>query len=427
MSNQIFDLLTADVPRGWRQVSIGDVLREVSEPIEMRDAQLYKLVSIRRRNGGMFLRDQLYGRQILTKDLQRVIPESFVIARRQIIHGASALAADEFSDAAVSSSYSLFLGREDCDIRFFAWLACHPSMYTYFLNASHGIVIEKMNFDKDRWLSYPINLPPLHEQRRISEILDTIDEAIRSTERFAAKLEQIKQGLLHDLLTRGIDESGHPRENRKQFKRSRIGLIPRTWDLATLDEISHGRGRYGSQAAAIPFDPDLPRYVRITDITSDGSLRRDSRAGITESDAQPHMLEEGDLCFARTGATVGKTYLYSGQDGPCAFAGYVIRFAIDSSRANPAFVSLWTQGRFYAQWVAGILQQGAQPNINARSYGKHELPIPPRAEQDAIVHRANTFLNAAAAEKRKIVKLRHLKRGLMDDLLIGRVRVGVAE
>src|SRR5260370_25214246 len=112
MGSQIIDRFVGDVPRGWRRVSIGDALREVSEPMRMRDSELYKLVSIRRRNGGMFLRDRLYGRQILTKDLQRIIPGSFVIARRQVVHGASALATDEFADAALSSSYSLFVGRD---------------------------------------------------------------------------------------------------------------------------------------------------------------------------------------------------------------------------------------------------------------------------------------------------------------------------
>jgi type I restriction enzyme S subunit len=89
----------------------------------------------------MFLRNQLYGKQILTKDLQRVIPGTFVIARRQIIHGASALATEEFADAAVSSSYSLFAGRDGCVTKFFAWLAHHPLMYAYFLDASHGIEV----------------------------------------------------------------------------------------------------------------------------------------------------------------------------------------------------------------------------------------------------------------------------------------------
>src|ERR1700733_13967664 len=128
MSSRIINRFIDRIPSGWHEVLISDALREVSEPVKMQDSELYKLISIRRHNGGMFLRSQLYGSQILTKDLQKVIPGSFVIARRQIIHGASALATDDFADAVVSSSYSMFNGRENCDVRFFFWLACHPLM-----------------------------------------------------------------------------------------------------------------------------------------------------------------------------------------------------------------------------------------------------------------------------------------------------------
>ena len=83
---------------------------------------------------------------------------------------------------------------------------------------------------------FPWRLPPLPEQRRIAEILDTLDEAIRKTEQVIAKLQQMKQGLLHDLLTRGIDDNGElrdPDRHPEQFKDSPLGRIPREWEVAT--------------------------------------------------------------------------------------------------------------------------------------------------------------------------------------------------
>ena len=134
--------------------------------------------------------------EILTKNLQRVMPGSFVIARMQIVHGACALADEQFQNHVISKSYSSFKSTEHCDTRFFSKLAEQPFMTEYFRDASHGVVIEKMTFQQARWLEFPIWLPPFEEQRRIAEILDTIDETIQATERVIAKYERVIVGVL---------------------------------------------------------------------------------------------------------------------------------------------------------------------------------------------------------------------------------------
>ena len=95
----------------------------------------------------------------------------------------------------------------------------------------------QVNFANETLLSAPIRIPPIPEQRRIAEILVTLDNAIRSTEGLIAKLEQIKQGLLHDLLTRGVDDNGQLRDPRvipSSSSTTPIGLIPRAWSLSNV-------------------------------------------------------------------------------------------------------------------------------------------------------------------------------------------------
>src|SRR5690606_16610143 len=85
----------------------------------------------------------------------------------------------------------------------------------------------------------PTKVPPLPEQQKIAEILDTVDEAIRKTDQIIAKLKQVKQGLLHDLLTRGIDDNGElrdPERHPEQFKDSPLGRLPKAWEVTTLGE-----------------------------------------------------------------------------------------------------------------------------------------------------------------------------------------------
>ncbi|HEY5987693.1 MAG TPA: restriction endonuclease subunit S, partial [Streptosporangiaceae bacterium] len=101
-----------------------------------------------------------------------------------------------------------------------------------------GNAITRLTLSKIKNFSVPI--PPLYEQRGIAEILRTLDEVIRSTARLIAKLEQTKQGLLRDLLARGIDESGHlrdPARNAEQFSRTTLGLLPKQWLVRDVESV----------------------------------------------------------------------------------------------------------------------------------------------------------------------------------------------
>src|SRR5690606_2061937 len=120
----------------------------------------------------------------------------------------------------------------------------------------------------------------------------------------------------------------------------------------------------------------LPRYVRITDITASGALSDDVRSpGGERGEWMRYKLVDGDLLFARSGATVGKTYRYRSTDGECVFAGYLIRYRPDPEVVDPDYLFGLTKTARYASWVAARQNVVAQPNINAKQYGR-ELPIP---------------------------------------------------
>jgi type I restriction enzyme S subunit len=125
---------------------------------------------------------------------------------------------------------------------------------------------------------FEFDLPPLPEQRLIAEILDTLDKAIRKTEQIIAKLKQLKQGLLHDLLTRGIDENGElrdPERHPEQFKDSPLGRIPREWGVAMLTDIAEvARGKFAHRPRNDPayYGGSAP-FVQTGDIAAaDGDV-----------------------------------------------------------------------------------------------------------------------------------------------------------
>ena len=189
------------LPAGWIDVRIGDALQQHVERVRIDDHQSYDLISIRRRHGGMFHRERHAGSEILGKNMQRVIPGTFVIARRQIVHGACAIATPEFAHSIMSMSYSAFVGTPICDIRYFFALAQTPPMVRRFWDASHGVVVEKLNFQQEEWLGYRVQLPPMEVQREIVDAVNASEAEITALSQELEAIRGVRIALAVDLLS----------------------------------------------------------------------------------------------------------------------------------------------------------------------------------------------------------------------------------
>lgn len=183
-----------------------------------------------------------------------------------------------------------------------------------------------------------------------------------------------------------------------------------------LSEICEIKGEYGLSVPSKPFDG--VRYIRITDITDDGKLNSDCvSADYNEITKVP--LEEGDLLFARTGATVGKTLMYLKEYGKCLYAGYLIRYRVNREVVLPKYVFHFTHSNKYNLWVKSNLVEGAQPNINAQKYNSLEIPIPSLQAQSRIVSILDTFTSSISNLKQQIEERRkqyEYERDLLLDL-----------
>jgi type I restriction enzyme, S subunit len=173
---------------------------------------------------------------------------------------------------------------------------------------------------------------------------------------------------------------------------------------------------YGANAAALPPDGQRPRYLRITDIDDDGRLLNDDIRSIPESVATPYLLEHQDIVIARTGNTVGKSYLHDSANGPLAFAGYLVRFRIDPKRADPAFVFQFLHSPGYRSWVGRTIRTGAQPNINASEYKRLDLPSFGLTVQRRIAEILSTLDETIEQTEALIAKYAQIRVGLMHDL-----------
>ncbi|RQG93084.1 restriction endonuclease subunit S [Natrarchaeobius halalkaliphilus] len=205
-------------------------------------------------------------------------------------------------------------------------------------------------------------------------------------------------------------------EVRSSLDETSLGEIPKDWQQVRLKDVIH-ESNYGAAESAEDFDPGNPRYVRITDINTRGRLKSHTKVSLSKEKADGYLLKKGNLLFARSGASVGKTYLYRQQDGDCVYAGYLINHHINTDLANPEFLYQYTDSPNYDSWVARIQRTGAQPNINAQEYGNLLIPYPPLPEQRKIATILYTVDQAIEKTEEIIDKLEMVRRGTEQDLL----------
>lgn len=251
----------------------------------------------------------------------------------------------------------------------------------------------------NRFAKMMFPLIPRDEQRRIVDILGALQERIDVEQAALIKHDGLWGGFLGSVL----------RDHETTYGTSR------------LVDVSKSGGEYGSGSPASPHQMGIPRYVRITDIDEQGFLSPvdAAAASIPSSVARRYLLHEGDLLFARTGYTTGKTYLYREGDGICAFAGYLVRFRIDPTRMDPEYAFLWTRGNRFRGWVSQNIREVGQRNISAREYDVHEIAHPPLDVQRKLVEAAMDAREARALRVRQIDRLHTLRRALAADLLEG--------
>ena len=167
-------------------------------------------------------------------------------------------------------------------------------------------------------------------------------------------------------------------------KWTEVGVLPKNWSVQTLRSCLLSAPSYGVNEAAVPFDDDLPTYLRITDISVDSQFRPSPRVSVRHPNGQAFFLNEGDIVLARTGASVGKSYLYNPNDGPLVFAGFLIRISPNPEKLQSTFLAYCLQSKYYWDWIATMSIRSGQPGINGQEYGELQLPLPPLDEQCAI-------------------------------------------
>ena len=190
-----------------------------------------------------------------------------------------------------------------------------------------------------------------------------------------------------------------------------IGEIPEHWDCRKLKTLLFSPLQYGANASGVPYSEHLPRYIRITDITLEGKLKHSDKLSLSYGDAAKYILKDKDILFARSGASVGKTFLYKKEYGLSAFAGYLIKAEL-GKELIPELLFYFTQSDIYESWKNGIFIQSTIQNIGADKYSQLQIAIPPLPEQETIV----TYLDSKVAKIDEYISIAEKKIAALEEL-----------
>ncbi|MDD5399559.1 MAG: restriction endonuclease subunit S [Sulfurimonas sp.] len=144
-------------------------------------------------------------------------------------------------------------------------------------------------------------------------------------------------------------------------------------------------GKYGIPASAEDFSIKKTRYLRISDIDDFGNLMDNDKKSVSSKDIDKYILKEGDLVFARTGNSTGRAYYHELKNGTLAFAGFLIKYGLDSKKVNPKYLKYFTVSKQYKNWVANLSVGSTRGNINAQTFADCPILLPSQEQQNLLV------------------------------------------
>ena len=305
-------------------------------------------------------------------------------------------------------------------------------LYWWFQSVDFSIFVQPgavPSVNQNQLSLLPVCLPTAYEQRRIAEILDTLDDAIQKTEQLINKLKKIKQGLLHDLLTRGIDENGQLRDpiaHPEQFKESVLGRIPREWDVPRIADIAiHVGSGVTPRGGSDVYKTEGVLFVRSQNVHFDG-LRLDDVAYIdrrtheqmSRSEIFPH-----DVLINITGASIGRCCAFPDGLGVANVNQHVCAIRTEAPNKDDAkFLSSVLFSHFGQSQIERLNAGGNREGLNYEQLRSFVIPWPTQEERQRIAEILFSQDKRLSDEDSYLRKLALMKNGLMRDLLTGRVR-----
>lgn len=248
----------------------------------------------------------------------------------------------------------------------------------------------------------------IDEQYAVGTYFANLDNLITLYQCKVDKLTAVKKSMLEKMFPK----------NGKNIPEIRFKGFTEAWEQRKLGEVASSF-EYGLNAAAKEFDGEN-KYIRITDIDDESHEFKKDDLTSPDTDlsvSDNYRLSDGDILFARTGASVGKSYIYKASDGLIYYTGFLIRARIKAEN-NPEFVYQNTLTSNYEKFIKVTSMRSGQPGVNAKEYSQFEFMIPSKAEQDKIAYCFRNLDNLITLHQRKLEKLKNIKKSMLEKMFV---------
>jgi len=291
----------------------------------------------------------------------------------------------------ISPAYVVFSCKKEL-LPEYLFLIFKTKTFNKIINEStKGSVRQILSFDILEKLKIP--LPPLDIQKKlVKNYHDKLNLSISQEKQIKEKDEEIEKYLYKEL---GIKIIDNKTDNEilsfirfKDLDRWTVKdllntkqITSKLYNTLNLSNIIIGKPKYGSNSKGLKKVTDI-RYIRITDINEDGTLNDEIVS--SEKVESSYILKQDDFLIARSGNTVGKTFLYDKKYGTCMYAGYLIKFTLNKEVVFPLYLLYYTKSSLYKKWINSNLRIAGQPNINSQEYLNSPIILPPLEIQNKI-------------------------------------------
>lgn len=333
--------------------------------------------------------------------------------------------------------YTLYSRNENYNINYYNNIFQSSAFQKSLWGLGNGIVVKESDNGKLNTIRMRIPIeklnnvlmpnPPIEEQQKIAKFLDKkvteIDNIVEKTKESIEDYKKYKQAIITKIITEGLDGSESMKESNVNF----IKKINSRFDVIDFKYLLKENMQYGANEAGEMFNEKLPRYIRITDIDANGKLKEENKLSLSEECAEKYLLKNGDILFARSGATVGKSFIYDEKFGRSAFAGYLIKATVNN-KILPRFVYYYTLSSIYEIWKNRIFIQATIQNIGADKYMNMPIIyIKDIKEQEKIVkildEKCEEIDNLISNKEKIIEELEKYKKSLIYEYVTGKKEV----
>ena len=392
----------------WEQRKVGNLLIERNQQAPMSDE--YPLMAFIA-NEGVAPKGERYDRSALVTDTvsklyKKTEKGDFIYSSNNLETGSIGL--NKYGKACISPVYSIFEPTGIADSDFLGRRLVRKDFINAMVKWRQGVIYGQWRIHESDFLKIEITVPSVEEQRKIGAYLDQLDNLITLHQRKFEKLTNVKKSMLEKMFP----------QNGSSYPEIRFKGFTDPWEQRKLSEMC-GTFEYGLNAAAKEFD-GKNKYIRITDI--DDASREFLLSDLSSPDIcldgmSKYLLSSGDIVFARTGASVGKTYIYRENDGIVYFAGFLIRAKVNQDN-DAEFVFQSTLSPSYEKYIRITSQRSGQPGVNAQEYGEYDLFAPSKEEQQRIGHFLRGIDNLITLHQRELEKLQNIKKSMLEKMFV---------